>query len=119
MTYNVRVGVMAPTVADKIVFGFCIAFAIAFVLYLVWLLRMSHERYEGDARLAGGRVVTALSRVGRVAGLLAVVACVLGGLGGAVAFGVMAWRLIPNHVLAFLPILLMVPLFLWGLTQAE
>lgn len=45
--------------------------------------------------------------------------CVLGGLGGLVAFGVVAWRFIPNHAVAPLAIVLIVPLFLWGLTQED
>jgi phage shock protein PspC (stress-responsive transcriptional regulator) len=46
LIYNVSMGVIAPTVPDKAVAVFVVAFAIAFVVYLVWLIRMPHERRE-------------------------------------------------------------------------
>lgn len=59
------------------------------------------------------------SLIGRVAWVVVMTLCVLGGLGGLVAFGVVAWRFIPNHAVALLAIVLIVPLFLWGLTQED
>jgi hypothetical protein len=38
---------------------------------------------------------------------------------GVVVVVALTWRLIPNHVLAVMAALVLVPLFLWGLTQDE
>ena len=59
------------------------------------------------------------SPIGRTLGVVLLTLCVLGGLGGLVAFGVTAWRLIPNQAVAVVTIVVVVPLFLWGLTQDE
>jgi hypothetical protein len=64
-------------------------------------------------------VETNRSRIGRVVGVVVLTLCVLGGVGGLAAFGVAAWRFIPNHAVAAVAIVAMSTLFLWGLTQDE
>ena len=59
------------------------------------------------------------SRIGRVVVVAVLTLCILGGVGGVVAFGAAAWNLIPSHAVAVLAIVVMVPLVLWGLTQDE
>jgi hypothetical protein len=59
------------------------------------------------------------SRIGRVVAVALLTVCVLGGVGGLVALGVVAWRLIPNNALAAVAIVVMVPVVLWGFTQDE
>lgn len=50
LIYNVSVGVIAPTVGDKVVLASCVAFAIAVVFYLVWMIRMPRERWQEVTR---------------------------------------------------------------------
>jgi hypothetical protein len=63
------------------------------------------------------------SRIGRgvLLGLSVVVwtLCAIALVGAIAAIVALTWRLVPNHAIALAAIAVLVPLFLWGVTQDE
>jgi hypothetical protein len=59
------------------------------------------------------------ARIGQVVDVVLLTLLALAGVGAMVAFGLAAWRLIPNHAVAAAAIVAMVPMVLWGFTRDE
>lgn len=69
-----------------------------------------------SALVARLRIVDAQrSWIDRLSGLLVLAMFTV----GVVAVAAVTWRLIPNHAVALGAIVVLVPLFLWGLTQND